>query len=202
MTDALGDQVPYESAVPDGTLDRPRPSHRPEHRGVQLATLTVDHWPQTEAIYAAGIATGHATFETEPPSWETFDAAKLPEQRIVALNCFGRVLGWAAASGVSNRWVYRGVVEHSVYVHPAAQGRGFGRLLLDGMIASAEAAGIWTIQSGIFPENMSSLRLHQTAGFQIVGTRRRLGRMTYGPLAGEWRDVIMIERRSSTAGVV
>ncbi|HEY5879415.1 MAG TPA: hypothetical protein VIU11_10915 [Nakamurella sp.] len=95
MTDALEDQVPYPSAVPDGTLDRPRPSHRPEHSGVQLATLTVDHWPQIEAIYADGIATGHATFETAPPSWETFDAAKLPEQRIVALNCFGRVLGWA-----------------------------------------------------------------------------------------------------------
>ena len=111
------------------------------------------------------------------------------------------MLGWAAASGVSNRYLYRGVVEHSVYVDPAAQGRGVGRLLLHGIIASAEAAGIWTIQSGIFPENAPSLRLHQTAGFEIVGTRRRLGRMTYGPLAGEWRDVIMIERRSSTAGV-
>jgi L-amino acid N-acyltransferase YncA len=97
--------------------------------------------------------------------------------------------------------VYSGVVEHSVYVLPSAQGRGVGRLLLDELAASTEAAGIWPIQSGIFPENVASLRLHEAAGFQVVGVRHRLGRMSYGPLAQQWRDVILIERRSATAGV-
>ena len=165
-----------------------------------IVPLTFEHWPQVEAIYAAGIATGHATFETEPPDWEAFDAAKLPDQRLVAIDHADRVLGWTAASAVSDRCVYAGVVEHSVYVDPAAQGRGVGRLLLDGLADSTEAAGIWTIQSGIFPENTRSLKLHELAGFAVVGTRRRLGRMTHGPLAGRWRDVIMIERRSAVAG--
>ena len=165
-----------------------------------ILPLTVGHWPQVEAIYAAGIASGHATFEAEPPAWEVFDAGKLPDQRLVAVDPAGRVLGWAAASGVSDRCVYAGVVEHSVYVDPTAQGHGIGRLLIDGLIASTEAAGIWTIQSGIFPENTPSRKLHQSAGFEVVGIRRRLGRMTYGPLAGQWRDVIMLERRSDVAG--
>lgn len=165
-----------------------------------IVPLTVEHWPQVEAIYAAGIATGHATFETEPPDWEAFDTAKLPGQRLVALDPASRVLGWTAASAVSDRCVYAGVVEHSVYVDPAAQGRGIGRLLLDGLVSPTEAAGIWTIQSGIFPENIPSLRLHQAAGFDVVGIRRRLGHMSYGPCAGQWRDVIMIERRSAVAG--
>lgn len=111
------------------------------------------------------------------------------------------MLGWTAASGVSDRCVYAGVVENSVYVDPAAKGQGIGRLLLDGLVASTEAAGIWTIQSGIFPENMASLRLHQAAGFQVVGIRQRLGHMSHGPCAGQWRDVIMIERRSTVAGL-
>ena len=165
-----------------------------------IVPLTTAHWPQVEAIYAAGIATGHATFEAEPPSWEAFDATRLPDQRLVAIDPDNRVRGWTAASGVSDRRVYAGVVEHSVYVDPAAQGRGIGRLLLDGLAEATEAAGIWTIQSGIFPENTRSLKLHRLAGFQVVGTRRRLGRMTHGPFAGQWRDVMLIERRSVVAG--
>lgn len=165
-----------------------------------IVPLAPGHWPEVEAIYAAGIATGHATFEAEPPSWEDFDAGKLPGQRLVAVDPAGRVLGWAAASAVSDRCVYAGVVEHSVYVDPAAQGRGAGRLLLDGLVTSTEAAGIWTIQSGIFPENTASLRLHERAGFQVVGIRHRLGHMAYGPLAGHWRDVILLERRSTVTG--
>ena len=165
-----------------------------------IVPLTAPHWPQVEAIYAAGIATGHATFEAEPPRWETFDATRLPDQRLVAIGPDNRVLGWTAASGVSDRRVYAGVVEHSVYVDPAAQGRGIGRLLLDGLADSTEAAGIWTIQSGVFPENTRSLEVHQLSGFVVVGTRRRLGRMTHGPSAGQWRDVIMIERRSTVVG--
>jgi phosphinothricin acetyltransferase len=162
--------------------------------------LSAEHWPQVERIYAAGIASGHATFESAPPGWEQFDAAKLPDQRLVALDSEGHVVGWAAASTVSDRCVYAGVVEHSVYVDPAAQGAGVGRLLLDSLIASTEAAGIWTIQAGIFPENVASLALHNAAGFRAAGTRERLARMTYGPLAGQWRDVIFIERRSGTVG--
>ena len=165
-----------------------------------VVPLTVEHWPEVERIHAAGIATGHATFETTPPSWEQFDAAKLPGQRLVAVED-GRVVGWAAASGVSDRCVYAGVVEHSVYVAPAAGGRGVGRLLLDALVASTEAAGIWTIQSGVFPENVASLALHRAAGFREVGLRERVGLMTYGPLAGRWRDVVFLERRSDRVGL-
>lgn len=160
-----------------------------------VVPLTGEHWPEVERIYAAGIATGHATFESEPPSWEQFDAGRLPGQRVVALED-GRAVGWAAASAVSDRCVYAGVVEHSVYVDPAAAGLGIGRLLLAALVASTEAAGIWTIQSGIFPENLASLAVHRAAGFREVGVRERIGRMTYGPLAGQWRDVVFVERRS------
>jgi L-amino acid N-acyltransferase YncA len=163
---------------------------------VTVVPLTAGHWPGVERIYRAGIATGHATFESEPPTWEGFDGSRLADQRLVALDTDGRVVGWAAATAVSDRCVYAGVVEHSVYVDPAAQGRGTGRLLLDALAASTEAAGIWTIQSGVFPENEASLAVHAAAGFRVVGTRERVGRMTYGVLAGRWRDVVMVERRS------
>lgn len=168
--------------------------------GVQIRSLAVGDWPEVEAIYAAGIATGHATFEPEPPSWAAFDAGRLADQRLVAVGSTGAVLGWAAAASVSDRCVYAGVVEHSVYIGSEARGRGVGRLLLQALIDSTESAGIWTIQSGIFPENTTSLQLHQSVGFEVVGTRRRLGRMTYGPMAGQWRDVIMVERRSPRVG--
>jgi L-amino acid N-acyltransferase YncA len=166
-----------------------------------IVALGQDDWPAVEAIYRAGIATGHATFEAEPPTWETFDRTRLPDQRLVAVDGAGRVLGWAAATAVSDRCVYAGVVEHSVYVHPEARGQGVGKRLLDGLVESTEEAGIWTIQSGIFPENVASLALHRAAGFRVVGTRERVGRMTYGPMAGQWRDVVFIERRSSRAGL-
>jgi L-amino acid N-acyltransferase YncA len=142
------------------------------------------------AIYQAGIDEGNATFETQAPVWEQFTAARLPAHRYVA-TARGDVAGWVAASPVSDRCVYAGVVEHSVYVHPQARGQGIGRQLLDALIASTEAAGIWTIQSGIFPENTASLALHQVAGFRIVGTRQRIGQHH-----GRWRDVMFIERRS------
>jgi len=167
---------------------------------VQVVPLQVGRWPQVRGIYAAGIATGHATFEPEPPSWAAFNASKLSAQRLVAVDSSGAVLGWAAASAVSDRWVYAGVVEHSVYVDSAVQSRGIGRALLAGLATSTETAGIWTIQAGIFPENAASLRLHEKAGFRLVGTRQRVGKMTYGPLADQWRDVIMIERRSTVTG--
>ena len=126
------------------------------------------HWPAVANIYARGIATGHATFEAAPPSWEAFDASFLREHRLVAEDADSAVLGWAAASAGSNRCVYAGVVEVSAYVHPAASGHGIGRLLLDQLIRSTETGGIWTLQAGIFPENHASLALHRRAGFRVV----------------------------------
>ncbi|WP_240641221.1 GNAT family N-acetyltransferase [Nocardioides ferulae] len=168
---------------------------------LDVRPLAAADWPAVGTIYAAGIATGHATFESAPPSWPEFDDSRLPGHRHVAVDGSGRVLGWAAAVPVSDRCVYAGVVEHSVYVDPDARGRGVGRLLLDALVASTEAAGIWTIQSGVFPENSASLALHAAAGFRVVGTRRRVGRMAHGPLAGQWRDVVLLERRSTRVGV-
>lgn len=158
------------------------------------------HWPQVHAIYEAGIATGHATFEAHPPSWGHLERSCLPDQRLVALAITGEVVGWAAASSVSDRCVYSGVVEHSVYVAATSQDQGIGTALLRQLIRSTEEAGIWTLQCGIFPENNASLRLHQAVGFRVVGTRERLGHMTYGPLKGTWRDVLMLEHRSNLAG--
>lgn len=166
-----------------------------------IRPMTHEDWPAVERIYAVGIATGHATFEEAPPTWEVFDDDKLPDQRLVADDESGRVVGWVAAAAVSDRCVYAGVVEHSVYVDPGATGRGVGLALLGALAESTERAGIWTIQSGIFPENQVSIRLHERAGYRAVGIRSRVGRMTYGPLEGQWRDVVLVERRSREVGV-
>jgi L-amino acid N-acyltransferase YncA/DNA-binding transcriptional ArsR family regulator len=164
--------------------------------GVAIRPMTSADATQVLAIYQDGLDSGEASFETRAPTWEVFDAKLLPSHRHVAADgTSGRVLGWAAASGVSDRCVYQGVVEHSVYVGPAATQRGIGAALLRALISSTEAAGIWTIQAGIFPENGASLRLHQRAGFRVVGIRERLGRHH-----GRWRDVVLLERRSARAG--
>ena len=158
--------------------------------------MTRDDATQVLAIYQAGLDGGEASFETRAPDWEVFEAKLLPSHCHVAADVTsGQVLGWVAASAVSDRCVYQGVVEHSVYVSPAAHGRGVGAALLRALIRSTEAAGIWTIQSGIFPENAASLRLHERAGFRVVGIRERLGRHH-----GRWRDVVLLERRSARAG--
>lgn len=167
---------------------------------VTIRPMAGTDWPAVEAIYRAGIDTGNATFETHPPSGEQFDAGKLDIGRLVAIDDTGAVVGWVAASPVSAREVYRGVVEHSVYVSPAATGQGVGRQLVDAFVDAAENAGIWTIQSSIFPENTVSLALHDRAGFRRIGTRERIALMIYGPWAGQWRDTILIERRSPEAG--
>lgn len=169
-------------------------------RAITVVGLQECHWPTVQEIYAAGISTGQATFESRPPSWETFAAGRPAHLRQVAVDEHGAVLGWVAAAPVSARQVYAGVVEESVYVHPDAAGRGVGRLLLQALIAAAEAAGIWTIEAKIFPENTASLALHQKLGFGPVGVRRRLGRISHGPQTGQWRDVILLERRSDTVG--
>jgi L-amino acid N-acyltransferase YncA len=162
-----------------------------DRTGVRIAELTGEHAEQVLTIYQLGIDEGNATFETTAPDWEAFDKAKLPAHRLVALDSVGWVLGWAAVSAVSERCVYAGVVEHSVYVHPDTRGQGVGAALLNALVASTEAAGIWTIQSGIFPENTASLALHRRSGFRVVGTRERIGRHH-----GSWRDVVLVERRS------
>jgi L-amino acid N-acyltransferase YncA len=146
------------------------------------------------AIFQAGIDGGHASFEVAVPTWASFDAAKLPGHRLVAVDDGDEVLGWVAVSAVSSRAVYAGVVEHSIYVDPAAQGRGVGRALLNALAASTEAAGIWTIQSQVFPENTASLALHHACGFRTVGIRERVGR--HAAQNNRWRDVVFIERRS------
>src|SRR5829696_1892423 len=151
-------------------------------------------WPEVATIYGQGIATGDATFEIEVPSWPSWDAAHLPEHRLVA-ELDGEVVGWTAVSPVSNRCAYAGVVEHSVYVAETARGRGVGRMLLAALAESTERAGIWTIETGIFPENEASLALHRSAGFRVLGVRARPGQ-----LRGRWRDVLVLERRSAVAG--
>ena len=164
--------------------------------GTRVRAMTPADGPAVLRIYQAGLDGGLASFETRAPSWPDFDAARLSDHRLVA-ELDGAVAGWVAVSVVSSRPVYAGVVEHSVYVDPRARGRGVGMTLLRALFASTEAAGIWTIQSGIFPINAASLRLHQRAGFRIVGTRHNVGRHP----ADGWRDVLMIERRSQVVGV-
>jgi phosphinothricin acetyltransferase len=161
---------------------------------VTIRPMTAADADAVLAIYQAGMDGGNASFEHTAPSWAAFDASKLPEHRFVAVDDTDVVVGWVTVSAVSGRAVYAGVVEHSVYVDPAARGRGVGRQLLDALIASAERAGIWTIQSGVFPENSASLALHRAAGFRTVGVRERVGRhLSHG---NRWRDVVFIERRS------
>ncbi len=161
---------------------------------VTVAPMTGAHAAQVLDIYQAGLDTGNASFEVTAPPWPEWDAAHLPDHRFVALDG-DRVLGWAALSTVSDRCVYAGVAELSVYVAAEARGRGVGSDLLAAVVASSEAAGIWTLQTGIFPENAASVALHRKAGFRVVGTRERVGRHH-----GRWRDVLFLERRSGRAG--
>jgi L-amino acid N-acyltransferase YncA len=158
---------------------------------IAIVPMTAEHAEPVLAIYQAGMDENNATFETTAPGWADFRAGHLAEHSYVAVDDAGAVLGWVSAAPVSERCVYAGVVEHSVYVHPDARGRGIGRALLAALVSSTEAAGIWTIQSGIFPENQASAALHAAAGFRTVGRRERLGKQH-----GRWRDVVLIERRS------
>jgi phosphinothricin acetyltransferase len=158
--------------------------------GVELVPLQPGHWEDVRRIYLEGIETRNATFETTAPSWEAWDGSHLSDLRVVAL-LDGEVVGWAALSPVSERCVYSGVAEESVYVAASERGRGIGRLLLEELIRLSEQAGVWTIQTGIFPENIASIRLHERVGFRVLCVRERLGK-----LDGEWRDVAFLERRS------
>lgn len=153
--------------------------------------MTFNDWLAVSAIYAEGIATGHATFETTVPAWEVWDAGHLPNCRLVA-EMNGQVVGWVALSRVSSRCVYAGVAENSIYVAASVRGQGIGKRLLEAVIVESEAAGFWTLQTGIFPENTASVALHQVCGFRLVGRRERIGQ-----LQGVWRDTLVLERRSN-----
>ena len=173
---------------------RPRSAPQTVGKACIMAMAAAD-WPAVRAIYEEGMATSHATFETAVPEWAAWDAARLPDGRLVARRRHV-VIGWAALSPVSSRAVYRGVAEVSIYVAAAARGQGIGRLLLTALIDNAETAGLWTLHAGIFPENEASVALHLACGFRIVGRRERLGLHH-----GLWRDSLLLERRSSRVGV-
>lgn len=160
-----------------------------------IDTMTPDDWDAVRAIYLQGIATNNATFEPGAPEWAAWDKKVLHACRLVT-RMDGVVTGWAVLAPYSARAVYAGVAESSVYVAAAARGQGQGRLLLDALVAASEAAGFWTLQAGIFPENVASVRLHERCGFRIVGRRERMGQMH-----GVWRDVLLMERRSPIVGV-
>jgi phosphinothricin acetyltransferase len=177
----------------------------------RIDALRADDWDAVRAIYLEGIATGVATFETGAPSWEKWDAGHLASPRLAAREIItdravnraadradgaGRVMGWAALSTVSDRCVYAGVAEVSIYVAAAARGQGAGRALLGALCDETDRAGLWTLQAGIFPENLASMKLHAACGFRVVGRREKLGK-----LGGAWRDVILLERRSRVAGI-
>lgn len=155
-----------------------------------IVGMRPEHWPAVAAIYAEGIRTGNATFETTTPDWDEWARAHLKVGRLVAVDD-GRVVGWAALSPVSRRPTYRGVAEVSIYVSERHRGRGVGARLLAALISASEAAGVWTLQASVFPENRATLRLHRRAGFRDVGRRERIA-----ALGGRWRDTVLLERRS------
>ena len=161
---------------------------------IRIDSMAASDWDQVRSIYLEGIATGNATFETTAPDWADWDAAHLPYARLVA-RCGDSIAGFAALSPVSRRAVYRGIAEASVYVSSAYRGKGIGRALLVALIEASEKGGIWTLQAGIFPENAPSLALVKACGFRVVGRRERIGQH-----CGVWRDVLLMERRSSVAG--
>ena len=163
---------------------------------ITIHPLQPADWTAVAQIYADGIATGEATFETDVPTWEKWDAGRMPTCRFVAKSEAGAVVGWAALSPVSSRCVYAGVAEVSVYVAPTAWGKGIGKQLLQALVDGSEAEGIWMLQASIFPENVASVTLHEKCGFRVVGRREKLGQQY-----GRWRDVLFLERRSHSVGV-
>ncbi len=151
------------------------------------------------SIYAEGIARGDATFESEVPDWAGFDASRLREPRLVIEDAQG-VCGWAVLSSVSRRTAYEGVAEVTVYIAERAKGQGFGRTLLNALVEASEGAGVWTLQAVVFADNEISVRLHERAGFRIVGRRERISRVARGPRIGQWQDTLLMERRSTVVG--
>ena len=170
-------------------------SVKPNMTRPMIAEMKPSDWEQVRAIYLEGIGSGNATFETEAPSWESWDKSHLRFARLIA-QTEDEIVGWAALSPVSQRCVYGGVAEVSVYVSQAHRHAGVGRKLLDTLISESEQNGIWALQAGMFPENAGSLALHKTCGFREVGRRERIGKLN-----GVWRDTILLERRSQRIGM-
>ncbi|MEN9685932.1 MAG: hypothetical protein RLZZ28_1718 [Bacteroidota bacterium] len=161
---------------------------------MEINPLLPSHWEQVKKIYEEGLATGNASFQTAAPSWDEWDQSHAPKARLVALEN-NTVTGWAAITPVSGRCVYAGVGEISIYIAAAARGGGIGKKLLQALIEESEKENYWTLQAGIFPENGASIALHLSAGFRIIGTRERIGRMQ-----DRWRDTVLLERRSNKIG--
>ena len=161
---------------------------------MNIINMEAEHWEAVRKIYEEGIVTGNATFQTNAPTWEEWDKVHSPKPRLLAVDK-DEILGWAAITPVSGRCVYAGVGEVSVYVSAAARGRGVGKKLLQALTEESEKENFWTLQAGIFPENLSSLAIHESCGFRIIGTRERIGQMR-----GVWRDTVLLEKRSTNTG--
>ncbi|WP_172797087.1 GNAT family N-acetyltransferase [Devriesea agamarum] len=183
--------TPTESRSPD-------PAHAME--SIQIHLLDHSLWPGVKEAYELGRRTGEATFDDSTPTYDSFVASHIDGMTLVATTSTGAVAGWVGAMPVSSRAVFAGVVEISLFVHPAYQGQGIGSLLVAQAQHRAEELGIWSIRAGIFPENHASIAVHRRAGFYPVGTYRRVGLMAFGPHAGRWRDVFMMEWRSQRVG--
>ena len=168
---------------------------------LKISLMTSVDWPSVSAIYQAGIDSGNATFATQPPaSWDEWTKSKLNHCNLVA-KVDKSVIGWAALSPTSDRCVYRGVAEVSIYIDPSAHGNGVGSSLMQALIETSEAHDIWTLQAGIFPENTASMQLHLKHGFKLIGIREKPGYMSFGPYKDQWRDVAFLERRSKITGI-
>ncbi len=161
---------------------------------MEILNLTPDHYTSVAEIYREGIATGNATFQTDAPAWDEWDKSHLPHSRIVAIDK-DEVVGWAALTPVSGRCVYAGVAEVSVYIRARQRGKGLGTQLLQRLITDSETNDIWTLQAGIFPENLPSIKIHERLGFRRIGYRERIGQMN-----GKWRDTVLLEKRSKVVG--
>jgi L-amino acid N-acyltransferase YncA/protein-tyrosine-phosphatase len=162
---------------------------------MEIVKMQIAHWEAVKEIYKEGVATGNATFQTTTPTWEEWDTAHSKECRLVAIEA-EEILGWAALTPVSGRCVYAGVAEVSVYVATKARGKQVGKTLLAALIAESERENLWTLQAGIFPENIASIKIHEANGFRMIGTREKIGQMN-----GQWRDTVLLERRSKIVGV-
>lgn len=162
---------------------------------MQIRAMTPDDWPDVSRIYKEGIDTNQATFETDVPSWETWDEGHLKICRLVA-EMTGQIVGWAALSPVSKRNAYRGVVEHSIYIGSEARGQKVGFALMHALVEQSEQAGIWTLYASTFPENTASIALHEKCGFRVIGYREHIAQHD-----GKWRDTVLLERRSEVVGL-